>query len=94
MEAEQRAKKLGSEVASFATKGRNINTLLLDYAGGDLNAGAQWINGVACVTASKVASVRWSRGLKNKLGLDLGSLDYAASCAVETSITDDNANLK
>lgn len=64
------ARAIGSEVASSATKGRNINTLLADHVRGDLQAGAIWINGVSAVTARKVASVRWSRGLRYKLGLD------------------------
>ena len=67
VEAQGRA--IGSELASSATKGRNINSLLADYARGDQQAGAIWLNGVSCVTAGKVSSVRWSRGLRLKLGL-------------------------
>ncbi|HSH94015.1 MAG TPA: hypothetical protein VK968_07705 [Roseimicrobium sp.] len=67
VEAQYRA--IGSEVASSATKGRNINTLLSDYARGDVNAGVIWLNGISCVTAGKVSSVRWSRGLRAKLGM-------------------------
>jgi hypothetical protein len=73
VEAQRRA--IGSEIASAATKGRNINTLLADYAAGDLNAGATWVNGVACVTATKVSSVRWSRGLRDKLLMGDGRSD-------------------
>jgi hypothetical protein len=73
VEAQRRA--IGSEIASAATKGRNINTLLADYAAGDLNAGATWVNGVACVTATKVSSVRWSRGLRDKLLMTDGHSD-------------------
>ena len=68
VDAEARA--IGSELASSVTKGRNINALLADHVRGDLQAGAVWINGVSAVTARKVASVRWSRNLRYKLGLD------------------------
>jgi hypothetical protein len=68
VEAEARA--VGREVSSSATKGRNINTLLRHFVGGDEDAGNQWVNGVACVTATKVSSVRWSRGLRYRVGMD------------------------
>jgi|GEM_PF-3415815 len=66
---EAQARAVGSEVASAATKGRNINSLLADAARGDANAASVWVDGVACVTATKISSVRWSRGLRYKLGL-------------------------
>lgn len=66
---EAQGRSIGSEVASSATKGRNINSLLADYARGDVNAGDIWLNGVSCITAGKVSSVRWSRGLRAKLGM-------------------------
>ena len=66
---EAQARAIGSEVTSSVTKGRNINTLLSDYARGDVNAGVIWLNGISCVTAGKVSSVRWSRGLRAKLGM-------------------------
>jgi hypothetical protein len=67
---EAQCRAVGSELASSATKGRNINTLLSDYARGDVNAGVIWLNGISCVTAGKVSSVRWSRGLRWKFGMD------------------------
>lgn len=66
---EAQARAISSEIASAATKGRNINTLLSDYARGDINSGVIWLNGVSCITAGKVSSVRWSRGLRAKLGM-------------------------
>jgi hypothetical protein len=72
---EAQARAIGSEIASSATKGRNLNTLLAHHAAGDLEAGQTWLNGVCCVTALKVSSVRWSRKLRWKLGLDAEKSD-------------------
>lgn len=66
---EAQARSIGSEIASAATKGRNLNSLLADHARGDLQAGFTWLNGVCVVTAKKVSSVRWSRGLAAKFGM-------------------------
>lgn len=67
---EAQARAIGSEIASSATKGRNLNSLLADYSRGDLQASAIWVNGVSCITSTKVSSVRWSPGLRWKLGMD------------------------
>ncbi len=76
---EAQARAVGSEVASSATKGRNMNSLLADHAAGDLDAGNVWVNGVSCVTATKVSSVRWSRGFREKLGMGSGKTDEQIS---------------
>lgn len=68
---EAQARSIGSEVASSITKGRNLNSLLADHVRGDLQAAPVWVNGVSCVTATKVSSVRWSRGLRWKLGMEV-----------------------
>lgn len=85
---EAQARAISSEVASSATKGRNINSLLADYIRGDLQAGAVWVNGAACVTATKISSVRWSRGLRYKLGLDVEKTD-AVLAQEEVTATDE-----
>lgn len=63
------ARAIGSEIASAATKGRNLATLLAQSLGGDVSAGSVWISGVSDITARKVSSVRWSRGLRAAVGL-------------------------
>lgn len=72
---EAQARAVGSELASAVTKGRNINTLLSDYAAGDVNAGVTWLNGISCITAGKVSSLRWSRGGRQKLGMEIEKSD-------------------
>lgn len=49
--------------------------LLADACKGDLNAGATWLNGVCCITSDKVSSVRWSRGLRDRLGMAVEKSD-------------------
>lgn len=71
------ARCVGSELASGVTKGRSINSLLLDYHKGDLQAAAIWLNGVCCVTAGKISSVRWSRGWRARIGMDAEKSDQA-----------------
>lgn len=86
---EAQARAIGSEIASAATKGRNLNTLLSDHARGDISAAAIWVNGVACVTATKVSSVRWSRNLRAKLGLNVGDKSDEQIAAEEVTSSDE-----
>ena len=86
---EAQCRAIGSELASSATKGRNMNSLLADHARGDLQAGSTWVNGVACVTATKISSVRWSRNLRYKLGMDGGGKSDAQIAQEETTATDE-----
>lgn len=69
--ADAQFRAVGSELASASTKGSNMNTLLAAHVCGDLMAGAIWTNGAATITARKISSVRWSRMLRWKLGLDV-----------------------
>jgi hypothetical protein len=82
---EAQARSIGLELASSATKGRNLNTLLSDYARGDSSAASIWVHGAACVTAKKVSSVRWSRGLRAKLGISVDKSDEQISAEEVTS---------
>lgn len=66
---EAQARAIGSEVSSAATKGRNLATLLLAASCGDVGAGKVWREGVQCITQTKVSSVRWSSGLRAKVGM-------------------------
>lgn len=59
----------GLELAASSLKGRNIVRLLGDYARGDEHAGKVWLHGVREVCTRKVSSVRWSPGLREKMGL-------------------------
>jgi len=88
LNVDAQARSIGSELASAGTKGRSINMLLGDYARGDLNAGVTWLNGVSCVTAGKVSSVRWSKGLRWKLGMSEEKSDeqIAAEEVVESDV--------
>jgi len=63
------ARAIGSEVASSATKGRNLASLLLSSVQGDKEAGAIWAAGVQAIVERKVSSCRWSRGLRAKVGM-------------------------
>lgn len=67
VEAQSRA--IGSEISSSITKGRNIVTLLASASQGDDQAADVWFKGVCDIISRKVSSVRWSRGLRQKLGL-------------------------
>lgn len=67
VEADARA--IGREVASSATKGRNLATLLLAASRGDEHAAHVWASGVQDIVTRKVSSVRWSRGLRAKVGM-------------------------
>jgi hypothetical protein len=70
VEAQGRA--VGSEIASAATKGRNFNSLLRSsFADRDHGATSTWLEGVLVVTSAKLASVRWSRGLRSVVGLSV-----------------------
>jgi hypothetical protein len=59
----------GLEIAGSSMKGRNIVRLLGDYSRGDDQAGQVWLHGVREVCTRKVSSVRWSPGLREKVGL-------------------------
>jgi len=72
---EAQARAIGSEIASAATKGRNFSSLLLDALRGDGAAEKAWLDGVRYVTAKKISSVRWSRGLRDKVGLGVEKTD-------------------
>ena len=74
---EAQARAIGSEIASAATKGRNMATLLLDASQGDAWAGKVWLAGVAAITERKISSVRWSRGLRAKVGMQKEKSDEA-----------------
>jgi len=73
VDADSRA--VGSEIASSATKGKNLATLLLAAAQGDRRLGRTWVEGVQCITERKVSSVRWSRGLRAKVGMESEKTD-------------------
>jgi len=68
---EAQARAIGSEIASAATKGRNLASLLLAASTGDVQAGKTWVAGVSEIVKRKVSSVRWSRGLRAELGLQV-----------------------
>jgi hypothetical protein len=72
---EAQARAIGSEIASSATKGKNLATLLAMAARGDEAAGKVWLAGVQEITARKVSSVRWSRGLRDRLGIQKETTD-------------------
>lgn len=80
------ANKFGDDEDEY--KGRNLNTLLLDYVRGDADAGVVWVNGVSAITATKVSSVRWSRNLRAKLGMTDEKTDeqIAADEALPTDV--------
>lgn len=73
------ARAVGSEIASASTKGRNLASLLLAGINGDAAARAAWVGGVADICARKVSSVRWSRGLRDKVGLGDEKSDQAVA---------------
>ena len=66
---ELEARKFGSELASAATKSKNLATLLLAATMGEEVARQAWLEGVTCIVRRKVSSVRWSRGFKAFLGM-------------------------
>jgi hypothetical protein len=72
---EAAARAIGSEIASSATKGKNLATLLQLATCGDTRAAKVWAAGVADIVDRKVSSVRWSRGLGDKLGMPRGKSD-------------------
>lgn len=65
------ARAIGNEVAlgTAKEKGRNIMRLLLDAALGDDESRQVWLSGVRDIIQRKVTSLRWSRGLRDKLGV-------------------------
>jgi hypothetical protein len=65
----------GLEIAASSMKGRNIVRLLGDYARGDEHAGQVWLHGVREVASRKVSSVRWSPGLREKMGFSQEKTD-------------------
>jgi hypothetical protein len=71
------ARAVGLEIAGGSMKGRNFNSLLVDAYRGDDFAESVWLQGVRVVTSRKVSSVRWSRGLRGKLGLAAEKNDEA-----------------
>lgn len=85
---EAQARAIGSEVASAATKGRNLASLLADAAQGDALAARVWVEGVSEIVKRKVSSVRWSRGLRAVLGCEVEKDDetVAAEEVVETDV--------
>jgi len=84
---EAQARAIGSEIASAATKGKNLSSLLLAAAIGDEVAGRVWLAGVHAVTTRKVSSVRWSRGLRGKVGMAVEKSDEQV--AIEESLPSD-----
>lgn len=85
---EAQARAIGSEIASAATKGRNLASLLADAAQGDSVAARVWVEGVAEIVRRKVSSVRWSRGLRAALGCEVDKDDetVAAEEVVDTDV--------
>jgi hypothetical protein len=65
------ARAVSNEVAlgTAKQKGRNIMRLLADAAAGDEDAARIWLSGVRDIIARKVTSLRWSRGLRDLLGV-------------------------
>jgi hypothetical protein len=65
------ARAISNEVAlgTAKAKGRNIMRLLADAAQGDEEAASVWLSGVRDIIARKVTSLRWSRGLRDMLGV-------------------------
>lgn len=72
---EAQARAIGSEIASASTKGKNLATLLLAASVGDDAAGQVWLHGVSEIIRRKVSSVRWSRGLKARVGMEADKSD-------------------
>lgn len=72
---EAQARSIGLEVSGASMKGRNLNTLLQSACGGDASAESVWLHGVKAIISRKVSSVRWSRGLRGKLGLSAEKSD-------------------
>ena len=74
------------EVAGGANKGRNIIKLLADAARGDDQAAFVWYSGVTEIINRKVTSLRWSRGLRDLLGVpsEKSDEDVAAEEVTET----------
>lgn len=72
---EAQARAVGLEVAASSIKGRNLATLLTAASLGDDRAGKIWLDGVKCIVERKVSSVRWSRGLRDKVGLSAEKSD-------------------
>jgi hypothetical protein len=72
---EAQARAVGLEVSAGAVKGRNLATLLTAASVGDERAGRIWLDGVKCIVERKVSSVRWSRGLRAKTGLEADKSD-------------------
>lgn len=72
---EAQARSIGSEIASSATKGRNLASLLAAAVTGDEAARLAWLSGVADICNRKVSSVRWSRGLRGELAMDVEKSD-------------------
>lgn len=66
---EASARTAGLEIAMSSAKGRNIISLLADHDAGSLTAGPVWLEGTKAIIRRKVSSVRWSPGLRDKLGL-------------------------
>lgn len=84
---EAQARSIGSEIASSATKGRNLATLLQAASIGDAVAGRVWLDGVKCITTRKVSSVRWSRGLR---AATIGSIEKTdGEVALDESLDSD-----
>ena len=85
--ADAQGRAVGSEIASSATKGQNLATLLNLAMVGDERARQVWIQGVVDICSRKISSVRWSRGLRGVVGLDAEKSDV--SVAVEESLSTD-----
>jgi hypothetical protein len=85
---EAQANAIGSETASAATKGRNLATLLQQAVNGDAEARAAWLDGCRAITSRKVASVRWSSGLRARLmlGAEKSDADVAAEEVTDTDV--------
>ena len=73
--ADAQGRAIGLEVAGGSLKGKNLATLLKLAAGGDDQARAVWVGGVRDILERKVSSVRWSPGLRRKLGMDTEKSD-------------------
>jgi len=73
--ADAQGRAMGLEVAAGSLKGKNLATLLKIAVAGDDEAKAVWVAGVRDIVARKVSSVRWSRGLRDRLGMSVEKSD-------------------
>lgn len=88
VDSQSRSVALEVAAGSAKKKGRNIINLLADAAQGDEDAAAVWLVGVKEIINRKVTSLRWSRGLRDLLGVgpEKDDVDVAAEEVVSTDV--------